>query len=103
MSDFVLVKVSTEASATYSLDEAAELADVCPELLRYYCRSGLLGIEHTEVKLGDVFDDTSLYQVRRIEHYRRHHGVNLRALPLFFDLLREIESLGHELRAQRSW
>ncbi len=48
-----------------------------------------------------VFDDDALYDLRRIKHYRRLHGVNLRALPVVFGLLREIESLRAELRFRR--
>jgi len=39
--------------------------------------------------------------VRRIEHYRRHHGVNRQALPLLMDLLHEVERLQGELRFLR--
>lgn len=106
MSDFVLVKKHTLAVVSvpmeqqaYSVEEASQMADVHPDLVRYYCRAGLLG------KQGDgqewVLDDEALYDLRRIEHYRRHHRVNLRALPLLFGMLREIESLRAELRFMR--
>ncbi|MEI6535067.1 MAG: MerR family transcriptional regulator [Verrucomicrobiaceae bacterium] len=108
MSDFILTEQYSTASLKvveagvtfYTLDAAAVLAGVHPDLLRYYCRAGLLG----EARAQDhepVFDDDALYELRRIEHYRRHHGVNLRALPLVFDLLREIEQLHAELRLNR--
>ncbi len=109
MSDFVIVEQHTLTSfeivpsdgQTYTLDEAATQADVYPDLLRYYCRAGLLGTERVKSEQVLIFDDEALYELRRIEHYRRHHGVNLRALPLVFGLLREIESLRAELRFLR--
>ena len=108
MSDFILIQQQTltlsEVQAgqqTYSLDEAAAHADVHPDLIRYYCRSGLLGEDHVLLESKPLFDDQALYDLRRVEHYRRHHGVNLRALPLLCRLLREIESLHAELRFLR--
>lgn len=108
MSNFVLVEQHTLTAIevtvdrqTYSLDDAARLAEVHPDLLRYYCRTGLLGDDRMQSEQEPVFDDNALYELRRIEHYRRHHGVNLRSLPLFFGLLREIENLHAELRFLR--
>ena len=48
-----------------------------------------------------TFDDNALYEIRRIEHFRRHHGVNRRALPLLCELWREIDRLKSELRFLR--
>ncbi len=109
MSDFVLVEehsltvveVVAADRHTYSLEDAARMADVHPDLLRHYCQAGLLGEDRVQGEQEPVFDDDALYELRRIEHYRRHHGVNLRALPLVFGLLREIESLHAELRFLR--
>ncbi len=106
MSDFVLVErlsltvieVPTGSREVYSLDDTARLADVHPELLRYYCASGLLGEHRTQKEREPVFDDDAIYELRRIEHYRRHHHVNLRALPLVLGLLREIESVRAKLQ-----
>ena len=109
MSDFVLVEqhsltvveVTAGEGAAYSLDTAAHLADVHPDLLRHYCQAGLLGKDRVSTGKEPVFDDDALYELRRIEHYRRHHNVNLHALPLVIGLLREIEGLRDELRLNR--
>jgi DNA-binding transcriptional MerR regulator len=109
MSDFIVYEARTLTQVTlvpaepavYSLAAAAHLAGVHPELLRYYCRLGLLGEAHARPETEPVFDDDAIYELRRIEHYRRHHGVNRQALPLICGLWREIERLQAELRFRR--
>jgi DNA-binding transcriptional MerR regulator len=105
MSNFVIIENQsielTRAPATrstHSLEDAAKVADVHPELLRYYCRVGLFGPHHAESGSDPIFDDDAIYELRRIEHYRRHYGVNRRALPLISSLLRELARLEAEVR-----
>jgi hypothetical protein len=81
--------------ATYSIEAAAELVGIHPELVRYYCSRGFLGAVSPD---KPVFDDDAIYELRRIEHYRRHHGVSRRALPVISELLREVQRLEAELR-----
>ncbi len=88
-----------EAGGRHSLAEVAEQAGVQPEQLRRWHRAGLLaaaGGDHEP-----EFDDNAIYEVRRIEYYRREHGVSARSLPVVLDLLREVERLHAELRARR--
>jgi DNA-binding transcriptional MerR regulator len=85
----------------YSLEAASSLTGVHPALLQHYCRTGLLGDARRNPDEEPVFDDNALYEVRRIEHFRRRQGVNLRALRLVCDLSREIERLHAELRFLR--
>jgi DNA-binding transcriptional MerR regulator len=96
-----LVRVTEASPATYSLEAAARLAGVHPEMLRYYCRLGLFGEARARPETELVFDDDALYELRRFEHYRRHHGVNRRTLRLLCGLWREIERLQTELRFLR--
>ena len=97
----VLVKPVEAAPAPYSLEMAARLTGVHADLLQHYCRIGLLGAARIRPDAALVFDDHVLYEVRRIEHLRRHEGVNLRALTLVCNLLRELEQLRNELRFHR--
>ena len=97
-----LVCVPASAPVIYSLETAAHLAGVHPEMLRLYCQRGLLGATRTGTENDPTFDDNTLYEVRRIEHHRHYHGVNLQALPLLCDLWREVERLQTELRFRRS-
>ncbi len=96
-----LVRVPEVRPATYALEDAARLAGVHPEMLRYYCRLGLFGEARARSGAEQAFDDDALYELRRFEHYRRHHGVNRKTLRLICDLWREIAQLKAELRFRR--
>jgi len=96
-----LVPMSPGAPAVYSLETAAGLAGVHPDLLRYYCQYGLFGPARDQTEIEPTFDDDAVYELRRIEDYRRHHGVNRQALPLLWELSHEVERLQAELRFLR--
>ena len=87
--------------ALYSLEAAADLCGVHPNLLRNYCRLGLLGADRADSEGDPVFDDNALYEVRRIEHYQTQLGVNRQALPHLCALWRELERLQAEIRFLR--
>ena len=96
-----LLVVSEARPATYSLAAAAHLAGVHPEMLRYYCRLGLLGEARAQPEAELIFDDDALYELRRLEHYRRQHGLNRKTLRLIGGLWREVERLQAEVRFLR--
>jgi DNA-binding transcriptional MerR regulator len=96
-----LVLVNDPGPATYSLEEAARFAGVHPEMLRYYCRLGLLGETRAQPEPELRFDDDALYELRRFEDYRRHHGVDRKTLRLICGLRREVERLQTEVRFLR--
>ena len=96
-----LVSVSGVRPATYSLETAASLAGIHPEMLRHYCRLGVFGEERARPTTEPIFDDDALYELRRFEHFRRRHGVNRRTLRLLSNLWREVERLRVEVRFLR--
>ena len=96
-----LVRVTEVGPAAYSLEEAALLADVHPDMLRYYCRLGLFGAARAQPGAELTFDDDALFELRRFEHYRRHHGVDRKTLRLISSLRREVERLESEVRFLR--
>ena len=96
-----LVCLPAGAPALYSLDTAAHLAGVRPAELRHYCQLGLFGPARARADREPTFDDTALYELRRIEHHRRHFGVNRQTLPLLCDLWHEIDRLQAEVRFLR--
>ena len=96
-----LVRLTATSSATHSLDAAARLAGVHPEMLRHYCRLGLFGAALAQPGTELTFDDDAIYELRRFEHYRRHHGVDRRTLRLLHGLWREVARLQAELRFRR--
>jgi len=96
-----LVCLPADAPVRYSLETAAQLSGVHPDLLRHYCRLGLLGEARADAATDPVFDDNALYEVRRIEHYLHQHGVNRQALRQLCALWRELERLQAEVRFLR--
>ena len=96
-----LVPAPSTGPSTYSLEQAAQLGGVHPELLRHYCRIGLFTQVPPRSGVEPIFDDGTLYELRRLEHYRRHHGVSRRTLRVMCALWREIETLQSELRLLR--
>jgi len=96
-----LVCIPNGSPALFPLEDAAHLTGVHPELLRYYCRSGLLPTRHGVVESDLLFDEAALLEIRRIEHYRRHLGAGRQALPLICALRREGERRQIELHFLR--
>jgi DNA-binding transcriptional MerR regulator len=96
-----LIHIGESGPATYSLEAAAQLADLHPEMLRYYCQLGLFGDARAQPEAELIFDDDALYELRRFEHFRRHHGVSRKTLRLLCGLWREVERLQSELRFLR--
>ncbi len=90
------------APALFSLELAADLTGVHPEMLRYYCRRGLLGAERAANPRCLLFDAEALREVRRIEHYRRNLTISRRALPLICELRRQAERQHIEIHFLRS-
>ena len=86
-----VVCLPADEAAHFPLTIAANLTGVHPEMLRYYCRLGLLGPDRAEGEREPTFDKEALHEVRRIEHYRRHLAVSRQALPLVCELRREAE------------
>jgi DNA-binding transcriptional MerR regulator len=97
-----LVSLESRVSAPYTLNDVACLTGVHPELLRYYCRLGLLDEHREGPEDWPAFAEGALHEVRRIEHYRRSLGIGRRALPLICELRRDGERLDVELRFLRT-
>lgn len=86
----------------YTVEILAQLAGIPPELLLDYCRRGVLGVAFIQTSARLEFDDETLYELRRVHRLRTTHEVNLQALPLLAELLREIDRLREELRIRRA-
>ena len=93
----ILLTGVAPSPARYILAEAARLAALHPEMLRYYCQLGLCGEARAQPAAELVFDDTSLDELRRFEHYRRRHGVDRQTLRLIGGLKREVGRLQAEI------
>jgi hypothetical protein len=93
-----LICLPSGAAAQFSLDDAAHLTGVHVEMLRYYSRVGLIDSRRGFLETDLFFDKDALHEISRIEHYRQHLGIGLRALPLICELRRASERLQIELR-----
>lgn len=100
-SSLTVIEVAAPGVAAYTLEAAADLSGIHPDMLRYYCQAGLLGEKfcHTEAEVR--FDDNALYELGWIEYYRNHHGVNRQALTVIFELRRDLQRLQQEVRFLR--
>jgi len=96
-----LICVPDNTPARFSLEAAASLTDVHPDLFRYYWRAGLIENLPGQAEAGLFFGAGALQEVRRIEHYRRHLDVNRRALPLICELRREADRQQVEIQFLR--
>ena len=97
----MLARVAPTAPSSYSLLQAAQRGGVHPEMLRYYCQIGIVRPAQTRPGEELTFDDDAVYELRRLEHYRRHQGVSRQTLRVLCALWREIDHLQAELRFLR--
>ena len=86
----------------YSLEAAAHLAGVRRRSILIYCRVGLVRPVFQPPNGVMGFTEEAIYAVRRIEHLRNVHGLNLTWLKTMFDLLDEVDRLRAEVRFLRN-
>lgn len=98
MIDHAAQSAPAASTTAYSLASAAHLTGVQPEVLRHYCLLGLLGEGRTSPVTEPVFDHAALDELRRIELYRHHYGINPLAIPLVWGLVNEVGRLHDEIR-----
>jgi DNA-binding transcriptional MerR regulator len=85
----------------YSLDATAHLAGVTRRSILVYCRAGLVRPVIQPPYGVMEFTEEAIYTVRRIEHLRTVHGLDLAWIKTLFDLLDEVERLRAEVRFLR--
>jgi DNA-binding transcriptional MerR regulator len=86
----------------YSLDATARLAGVPRRSILIYCRAGLVR-PVVQPPYGVMeFTEEAIYTLRRIEHLRTVHGLDLAWIKILFDLLDEVERLRAEVRFLRN-
>ena len=89
-------------NALYNLDAAAHLAGVSRRSILVYCRAGLVRPILRPPYGVMEFTEEAIHAVRRIEHLRTVHGLDLAWLKTMFDLLDEVDRLRAELRFLRN-
>jgi DNA-binding transcriptional MerR regulator len=86
----------------YSLEAVVHLTGVPRRSVLVYCKSGLVQPAGDTQASEFMFDDEAIYRIRRVEHLRSVHGINLAGIRMIFDLMREVERLENEMRFLRS-
>lgn len=87
-----------QPNVLYSLDATAHLAGVPRRSILIYCRAGLVRPVVQPPYGAMEFTEEAIYIVRKSEHLRTVHGLDLTWLKTMFDLLDEVERLRAELR-----
>src|SRR5262245_15722580 len=86
----------------HSLDAVVHLTGVSRRSILVYCKSGLIRPANDPQEEPLSFDDEAIYAIRRVEHLRSVHGINLAGIRMIFDLLDELRRLENEMRFFRS-
>ena len=83
---------------TYSIEEAARLAQVPRRLIAVYFRHGLVSPAADPDLGGWYFDDEGIRTLRQIGRLRNSLGMDLAAVKLVLELTHEVERLRQEVR-----
>jgi DNA-binding transcriptional MerR regulator len=86
------------ADTVYTIEVAAQLAQVPRRLIVLYYKHGLVSPIADPAGSGWYFDDEAIRIVRRIEYLRSACGLNLAGIKLVMALMDEVERLRTELR-----
>src|ERR1700732_2116691 len=86
------------ARAVYTIEIAAQMAQVPRRLIVLYYKHGLVTPVTDPARAGRYFDDEAVRILRRIEHLRSTCGLNLAGIKLVMSLINEVERLRTELR-----
>jgi len=86
----------------YSLDATAHLAGVPRRSILIYCRAGLVRPVLQPPHGMMTFTGEAIDAVRRLEHVRTTHGLDVAWIAAMFDLLAELKRLRAELRFLRN-
>ena len=98
---FALELFQPDPNVVYTLDVTAHLAGVPRRSILAYYRAGLVRPVFQPPYGVMTFTDEAIYIVRRIEHVRTSHGVDVALIKTVFDLLDEVERLRAEVRFLR--
>jgi DNA-binding transcriptional MerR regulator len=86
------------AHTVYTIEVAAQLAQVPRRLIVLYYKHGLVSPIKDPAGNGWYFNDEAIRIVRRIEYLRTACGLNLAGIKLVMALVNEVEELRTELR-----
>jgi DNA-binding transcriptional MerR regulator len=96
-----LVVVSENSERRISLQRAAELSGMHPEMILEFTRAEIVHTAGREPDGSPCFDETEIVRLRQIEHLRGDEGVSLRTIRHILALLDRLEAAEHELHLLR--
>lgn len=86
----------------YSLDATAHISGVSRRSILIYCRAGLIQPQFQSPFGVMEFTEETIYLIRKLETFRKTHGLDLTSLKIIFDLIAEVNLLRTEVRFLRN-
>jgi DNA-binding transcriptional MerR regulator len=96
-----LVVVSEDPECRFSLERAAELTGMHPEMILEFTRAEIVHTSGTDSDGSPRFDETEIVRLRQIEYLRAIEGASLRTIRNILALFDRLEAAEHELRLLR--
>ena len=96
-----LVVVSEDPECQFSLERAAELSGMHPEMILEFTRAEIVHTIGEDPDGAPRFDESEIVRLRQIEHLRADEGVSLRLIRYILALLDRLETAEHELHLLR--
>jgi DNA-binding transcriptional MerR regulator len=95
---FKVTSASDSSGQLFNLTITASHCEIHPDLIRHYCRIGLVRPAARDEEKNPYFDDDGIYWIRQIRELNREGEVGQRTLRVILDLRRQVEELKRELR-----
>ena len=96
-----LVVVSEDPECQFSLERAAELSGMHPEMILEFTRAEIVRTVGENPDGSPRFDESEILRLRQIEYLRTDEGVSLRTIRYILSILDRLEAAEHELRLLR--
>jgi DNA-binding transcriptional MerR regulator len=93
-----VISAPDNSGRLFDLTVTASHCEIHPDLIRHYCRIGLVQPAARDEAKNPYFDDDAIYWIRQIRELNREGEVGQRALRVILDLRRQVEELKRELR-----
>jgi hypothetical protein len=88
-----------DPAAVYSIETAAQLANVPRRMILVYCKHGLMAPIADPLIWGYWFTADAIRTLRRIQALRTTCGDDLPGIAMILDLLNEVQTLRAQIRA----
>lgn len=102
--NFILVQARDyefQKEHLYTLETVSHLTATSRRMILHYLHKGLIRPARNIEKHGILFDDDTVYKIRRMEELRVIHEISLSGIKMIMNLIEEVDSLKSELRFWR--